>query len=393
MIIDHDQGLTGSTKSLIYLLRELQKEPVEISIATRKGTENKRIFEGLAREIISLNDYVSLNFSQSSNLSFFKPIGLYSIFLTFVRFFKGINIANKLIKQTSPDLVLLNEYVLIQFAIAAKLKKIKTVTYIRSQFFKGKFGVWGKTIKKIIFKFSDKILVISKLELNQFKPYSESIRDKFLIVREFLDEQNFETDFDIKALRERYKIPEYDFVAVTLGGVKRIKGTYELLQAMKELKKTGKDIFCIIAGKVGDSGTEQKEYSKKCFEFIKKNSLDEVVRIIEEQSEVLGVISASDVLLSTNTTSHFSRPIIEAWAKKKPVVASDHPHTREIVIDEQNGLLYKSDDYFELSEKIKKLINDQELRKKLGETGFESALNIFSMDKNINNIKKFLLEK
>ena len=273
------------------------------------------------------------------------------------------------------------------------IKKVKTITYVRSQFFKGRFGIWGKFIKNIIIRFSDKIFVITKQELDQFYPFTKLKPNKFTIVREFLDEDNFRLINDLQSFKKDYSIPENKFIVLMLGGIRRIKGSFELLQAANELNNRSNEFFFIIAGKVGNTGVEQKEYSKKCFDFIAENNLQNIVKITDEIPEVSGIISAADILVSTNTTSHFSRPIIEAWAKKKPIIASDHPHTREIVKDEQNGLLYRSGDYIQLAEKLKVLIDDEELRNDFGEKGFEEALKIFSIDNNISNIKKILLEK
>ena len=392
LILDHDSGLTGSTKSLIYLLRALKEEPVEVIIATRKNMEQRNVYSNYVHKIISIEDHVNLNFSQSNNLTILKPIGLYSIYLTFIRFIRGFFIGNKLIKSISPDLVFLNEYVLIQFAAAAKLKGKKTITYVRSQFFKGRFGLWGKLIKKIIFRFSDKIFVITNQELDQFYLLTKLKPNKFTIVREFLDEENFRIINDLRSIKKYYNIPENKFIVLMLGGIRRIKGSFELLQAANELNNRSNEFFFIIAGKVGNTGVEQKEYSQKCFNFIAENNLQNSVRITDEISEVSDVISAADVLVSTNTTSHFSRPIIEAWAKKKPVIASNHPHTREIVKDNENGLLYNPGDYLQLADKIMLLKEDKNLRSILGKNGFDLAKKDFLIDNNLKTIKNKILE-
>ena len=98
------------------------------------------------------------------------------------------------------------------------------------------------------------------------------------------------------------------------------------------------------------------------------------------------VIVSCDMLVSAITLTHFSRPIIEAWALKKPVVCSNGLHASELVDDNVNGLLFKVNDHQQLAEKIKYAITNKEITTKLGEEGYQKAVNVFGNNDNLENI-------
>jgi len=73
--------------------------------------------------------------------------------------------------------------------------------------------------------------------------------------------------------------------------------------------------------------------------------------------------------------------LIEAAACGRPIVTTDMPGCREIVRDGENGILVPVKNPLGLADAIQKLLEDPDLRKRMGSRGREIAVNKFSIEK------------
>jgi glycosyltransferase involved in cell wall biosynthesis len=94
--------------------------------------------------------------------------------------------------------------------------------------------------------------------------------------------------------------------------------------------------------------------------------------------------------VSTSNLSHFSRPIIEAWAQKKSVIASDTEHSQNLIVDHFDGLLYENMNTFDLQNRIVEVMYNPALNEKLGENGYRKAVRLFHEDNTSDLIIKYL---
>ena len=88
------------------------------------------------------------------------------------------------------------------------------------------------------------------------------------------------------------------------------------------------------------------------------------------------------VVSSSIEPEAFGRVSIEAQSMEKPIVASDIGGSKETIIKDKSGLLFKSGDPIALAEKIKEIMNYQD--NTLQSMGIEGRKNV---------IKKFDVEK
>ena len=75
------------------------------------------------------------------------------------------------------------------------------------------------------------------------------------------------------------------------------------------------------------------------------------------------------------------KSLLEAASCGVPIVSYDVPGSREIVIDQLNGLLVPLKNIDALSNAIKTLLNDRLLRVSYGKSGRELVINEFSQEK------------
>jgi glycosyltransferase involved in cell wall biosynthesis len=87
------------------------------------------------------------------------------------------------------------------------------------------------------------------------------------------------------------------------------------------------------------------------------------------RSDVPRLMAAADILAMPSFEEPFGLVYAEAMAMKKPVVAFDNGGTPEVVEHEKSGLLSPQDDVPALAANLRRLVNDPELRRRMGEYG------------------------
>lgn len=101
-------------------------------------------------------------------------------------------------------------------------------------------------------------------------------------------------------------------------------------------------------------------------------------------------LSRADIFVFVSAWEGFPYTILEAMSVGLPVVASDVGGVAEAV-DESNGFLIENE-AGKISEVLLKLINNKELRLRLGQKGKDRIKRDFSLEKMLNEIEKVYLQ-
>ena len=113
--------------------------------------------------------------------------------------------------------------------------------------------------------------------------------------------------------------------------------------------------------------------------------------------EMPNLYRLADVVVYPSTAEEpFGLTMLEAMASAKPIIVSNSGGMPEIVKDDVNGYVVQKGNHEALAERIIQLLADQDLRQKLGNTGREQVMNMYSKElyaKNIFNVYKDVLEK
>jgi len=83
--------------------------------------------------------------------------------------------------------------------------------------------------------------------------------------------------------------------------------------------------------------------------------------------------------------------IMEAMATGLPVVSTNIGGIPEMVVENETGFLVQPGDVAAMADAIEKAINDSSSAARLGESGYERALTLFSIEKNVRELCALLL--
>lgn len=171
-----------------------------------------------------------------------------------------------------------------------------------------------------------------------------------------------------------------------LGRMAHQKGTIYAIEAMKYVKDT--DYVLKITGQITNSAEDQEIWN-----FIKKNGLEEKVIFtgFKHGEELQDLISHSTCIVCPAIWyENMPNTVIEAYAYGKPVVASRIGSLAEIVIDGKTGLLFEMKNSKDLSEKLKKFIENPKLSKELGQNARMEVESKYEVSKHMNSVIQIL---
>ena len=233
-----------------------------------------------------------------------------------------------------------------------------------------KFLAISKYTEKLIM--SDNIIPKSQIEL-----LYNSIK---------LEDFNKKISEDEKiALRKKYGIEKDDVVIMFVGRTIRQKGVKELILAFKQLKNIDKSKILIVGSanygaKVKtDFDYELEEISKDIKEKIKFTGY-------VDNTELYKIQNISDIAVVPSMWEElFGLVVPENMASGLPLVVTKSGGIPEIVDNESAFVVEKNQDLIKnLSNKLDLLIENPDLRRKMGEAGRKRA-ELFGMDKYLDN--------
>ena len=116
------------------------------------------------------------------------------------------------------------------------------------------------------------------------------------------------------------------------------------------------------------------------------------VHFLGHRNDVPHLLPHLDVLWSTSAYEGQSNTIMEAMAAGVPVVATDIPGTRDLVLAEKTGCLIPVGDRARLAKCTNDLLNDADLARRLGQAGQQRALEQFSVEKMVGQYAELYRE-
>jgi glycosyltransferase involved in cell wall biosynthesis len=169
------------------------------------------------------------------------------------------------------------------------------------------------------------------------------------------------------------------------------KGPPVVLLASRMLWKKGVDVFVEAARQLVDEGVSARfVLAGGCDSgspiavpqaVIEKWNREGVIEWWRHRADMAEVFHTSHIVcLPTTYGEGVPKVLIEAAACGRAIITTDVPGCREIVIDRQNGILIPPGNVKALADAIRTLIEDPQLRQKMGESGRRLASSEFSSE-------------
>ena len=223
-------------------------------------------------------------------------------------------------------------------------------------------------IEKLIYKLTDRIIThneFSKLEILNVNADSSSC---ISIVPHGSYTPFINIQYDKEKSKEQLDIPNNRRILLFFGMIKKVKGLEILLSAFKGVIKQYPDVLLVIAGKPWEN--DFSAYQK----IIDENNLSEYILLHTKfipQEDVEHYYCASDLVILPYKKIYQSGVLMMTLSYERPALVSDLPPLKEIISDNENGFLFKTENVSDLTAKLNSILSDEGLMEEVRVKGAE----------------------
>jgi glycosyltransferase involved in cell wall biosynthesis len=170
--------------------------------------------------------------------------------------------------------------------------------------------------------------------------------------------KNLIVAYNIEKKKKELGIAAEEFVCGYVGRLSKEKGLSYLIQALTELSSEKVPIKLIV---LGDGPQRESLIS-----LAKRNGVEERIIFLGFKNNIEEWVHVSDCIIMPSLTEGTPMALLEAMSMGLPVIATSVGGVPNIIKHYCNGILVQPGNYQAISKEIKNIINNQQLREKIG---------------------------
>jgi glycosyltransferase involved in cell wall biosynthesis len=214
----------------------------------------------------------------------------------------------------------------------------------------------------------------------------------YLVRGSGLDVECFLKAAEVQKLNDASLIDELGLrdkkIVIMVARLVKDKGVIEFLEAAKQVLSERSDVIFLL---VGPTSTEGKQGVD--IETIHK--FKKYVKYLGSRSDVANLLANSDIfVLPSYYREGVPRVLLEAGAAGLPIITTNMPGCKEVIIEGQNGWLVNPRDAFDLSDKINQAVSlNCEKRYQMGQLSRSIINEHFTLEKVVKQYSRIYEEK
>jgi len=190
-------------------------------------------------------------------------------------------------------------------------------------------------------------------------------------------------------IREEFNISSDTFILLCGSRFAYDKGHEFLVNSIRELKKITNKKFVLILANDGPLLEARKQQ-------VKYMELENEIIFAGFRKDIKNLYTGADLYVNSSWHEALSMAIIEVLAAGVPVIATNMGGNSDIINDRTNcGMLVEYNDAKGMAKAIKKVMEDDNLKKELALNALKAVNNVFNLEKNVKetyNVYKECLE-
>lgn len=273
----------------------------------------------------------------------------------------------KILRRVKPQVIYVNTLVSIAAVMAGRLSGVPVIWHIREMFcdvggeMQWPFG-GPRIARALVRKLPTRIVCNSKATEENVLGQRPCLKSE--VIYNPLPAPFYETKLTILEARKQLGLPENAFIVALPGTLRPIKGHDIFIEAASLLLQTDRSYHFLI------SGDYDHNYGYAIRDKCGHLGISENMHFVGSVDDMRPFYSACDVVCVPSKNETFGRTVIEAFAQRRPVVATRTGGIVESVFDGETGLLVDYGDVAALARAIRRLRDDQKLRASLTENAW-----------------------
>lgn len=233
---------------------------------------------------------------------------------------------------------------------------------------------------KLLLRSSDQVTAVGKF-VKQALVNNEGIAGKRIeVIYNGIDTDKFKLDSDGSmraAARASLRIDPKRLVVLQVARFHSVKdhetavrAFHVAVQAMKQSDATEQPPLLLLAG--------DGDHKEKMESLVQTLGIADCVQFLGVRSDIPSLMAAADMFILSSLSEGVSVTLLEAMGAGIPIAATDVGGNSEVVAEGESGLLSPRQDYESLGRNIATILQDAEMRKRMGTAGRERLLATFT---------------
>lgn len=236
-------------------------------------------------------------------------------------------------------------------------------------------------LNRLLSNGTNKIICVSR-SVFEYSFKNDNIKlEKYKIILNGIDEKQFLPDDDVRVrYRTDFGFINTDFIIGNIGTLSIRKGHIYLVKAINDLVQIFPNIKLLI---FGSSRGHELAVKDEVTDYIIKNKLHNHVLFFDSRDDINNIYNMFDVFVMSSVSEGLSLAAIEAMLMRRVCLFSDIGPFKELVIDKENGFLFKSRDSEDLRSKLSDIISNYDSYRNVGRNARNSIIENFNYERMI----------
>jgi len=380
LYVQHAAPLGGSALSLLYTcieIRDLGWDP--IIVLARPTRAMRELYAAHDLPVIDAPGIGIFTHVTGEHATLRSPASCWALVRQLRQWQRAKAATLDVVARLDPAIVHLNSIVLQPSAQALREHMIPHVWHVRES---PPHGGWrtrfiGQEVRR-----HESVIFLSAFDQRAWTGSSHGY-----IVENFVPRRMLGPAPDKQDARRVLELPSDAHVVLYVGGTTPIKGFDVLVRSLPLVRRAVPDVIAAMPASGSDlSNRRRARLARRLLRFVavetraqhilttlKRLDLERSVRLCPFDLAIDCWLAACDVLAVPSIAPCFSRPIIEAGAVGRPVIASDIGGPRALVEDGVTGLLVPPGDPHALADAVIRILGEPELAARMGQAGRQAA--------------------